>query len=663
MYCSVKQRTHLITLPPGRSDAVAAGENTDVLPSDTLRPASSQNVRRPMISFSMTPNPTPRFTGMLLAILGLLLAAPTTARADGVPADASPEPAATVERPWDYDPYRVMIWIVPTANRRPEVQWLRPPLEDFLDRDFAAVWNTTIAEAPQEVQIAARRGMDQLSYDLLTASDPVIALKRNHLQASRIRTTYDVTQRVKQVLAPASYVETALQQAGEPSEGTDLSGIRKLIQTTPASLSATAAAWADPATEAVLLPRAMAAQLSDPDPKLITLKVDGLIADVFRKFDKLFIVRLDDDAAGMTVQAIEFDCLMRSAGPVVESQAMSVARLPAQIGRAITQAFAPVVRIDQAGVRSASGLLRAGGLILDPDSPAAVGTGDLLQPMMRRDDRSGDPLILQTIDWAYLLVTEVEAAKLQMQLYAGRTGGLQGRRNQRTHRVALKVRPQYPQTTIRLHAAGKPDQPLQGYEIHEKDLESGEWTLVGRTDWDGRLRLEKEDVSLRLLYVKNGEVVLARLPTVVGLTPLATADLTPDDIRLRGEAYIRGVQNAIIDLVALRQLLAARIRLRLEKGQLDEAQQLLDALREQPTYETIARDMSKKQSEIQSSNPYEQRKLDGMFATTRELLVKHIGSSLIRQLEAEVAAAKQTPAAAEGTAAAAEGTAAAAEGT
>lgn len=349
----------------------------------------------------------------------------------------------------------------------------------------------------------------------------------------------------------------------------------------------------------------------------------------------------------MTVQAVEFDCLMRLAGPVEESQVLTPAQLPAQIGRSISRAFAPMVRIDQAGVRSASGLLRAGGLLLDPESPAAVRSGDFLQPILRKDDRNGEPMILQPIDWAYLQVTETDAAKIQMELFAGRVGGLQGRRNQRTHRMALKVRPHYPQTTVRLHAAGAPDQPLQGYEIHEKDLASGDMTFLGRTDWDGRLVVEKTDTPLRLLYVKNGESVLARLPTLVGQTPVATADLVSDDVRLRGEAYIRGVENAILDLVALRQLLAARIRQRLEKEQWAEARELLDALRDQPTYETIARDMAKKQTEIQSKNPYEQRKLDKMFATTRETLVKHINASLIRELEAEVAAASKPKPAAE----------------
>ena len=94
-----------------------------------------------------------------------------------------------------------------------------------------------------------------------------------------------------------------------------------------------------------------------------------------------------------------------------------------------------------------------------------------------------------------------------------------------------------------------------------------------------------------LLYVKNGGAVLARLPLVPGLTETEVADLTGDDMRLQAEAYIRGVQNAIIDLVAIRKLLEARIRMRLTKGQMTEAEDLLRALRDQPTNEKLASDM------------------------------------------------------------------------
>jgi hypothetical protein len=166
-------------------------------------------------------------------------------------------------------------------------------------------------------------------------------------------------------------------------------------------------------------------------------------------------------------------------------------------------------------------------------------------------------------------------------------------------------------------------------------------TFVGRTDWDGRIVIEKSDSPLRLMYVKNGGAVLARLPIVPGQSDLEVADLFGDDQRLRAEAYIRGTQNAIVDLVAIRQLLAARIRLRLEKGQLQEAKDLLEALRGEPSYEKIADDMGRKLLQLKGRNAAEQMKIDQMFAQTREMLVKNISPAIIRELEDAVLAAER----------------------
>ena len=224
-----------------------------------------------------------------------------------------------------------------------------------------------------------------------------------------------------------------------------------------------------------------------------------------------------------------------------------------------------------------------------------------------------------------------------MDYYSGMAGGLQGRKNKRTFKMGRLLRPQSETTELRLHAKGREDLPLIGYELYERELKSKTMTFVGRTDWNGRLEIEKTDDPMRLLYVKNGGAVLARLPLVPGLTPKAVADLSGDDMRLQAEAYVRGVQNAIIDLVAIRKLLAARIRLRLKKGQMKEAQELLVALSEQPTNEELANDFLK---EIGTRNANQRRKVDIMFKETREMLGKQINPAMIRELEADVQRAR-----------------------
>ncbi|QEG43045.1 hypothetical protein [Roseimaritima ulvae] len=630
------------------------------------------------------------------------------------------------EAAWDYSPYRVLVWVLDTEQTSVAPR-LADPLKEYLDYDFSALWRVDVQDTPPGPRIAALRSLEDFSYDQLTAADPVLAVRKDHPDAPRIRTANDVAAKVKRIFATPSVVENvlprgaaidiqptrarweqiilerfrelridpatwremtlqmldilegrkvvdiaALRKTIEPmvqpedetplaeekartlraemeklfetfqaiavTDNANLHGVKDLLVTEGfTSQDAVLQSWAKDGTEALLVPRGLATELHDPDPKIIPIEIADLMGAVFDRYDKIFVVRIDSHTLPIQIETMEIDCLMRMPGPLVRRTVISEQRLVAGIGEAITKAFGPTVRIEDVGTEIVTGRVRAGGLIMDPDSPAAIHEDDWLQPALRKDDRMGDPLILEKLDWSYLHVQKADGSKLEMKMHAGRIGGLPARKNKRTHRMAFKIRPYHDNTVIRLHAQKKPDEPLQGYEFYEKNLETKEFTFVGRTDWDGRFVVEKTDHPMRLMYVKNGGAILARLPCVPGQDAMGTADIRGDDLRLQAEAYIRGIQNAIIDLVALRQLLAARIRLRLEKGKVEEARELLNALREQPTYDILSQDMRNKRKEMETNNRQQQAMINQLFDQTRTMLVKHIDEKTIRELEADVA--------------------------
>lgn len=560
------------------------------------------------------------------------------AASSAAPATADAKPPSVEEEPWDYSPYRIRIWIA-SNDPRVTASSLREPLSQWLDRTYSAVWRTTISDAPASVRATINRDLRAITYDAITSADPVLAIKRDHPDAPRLRIAADVSKYVKQCLATPDRLAEVKQRGVDVGNPT-LNGVDTIMKAIEGDSLSLIESWKNPQVEAVLLNRGMAAKLKQPEAKLISLPIDDLVMEEVQDHDKIFIVRVDASSVPRRIEVVELDCLMRHFSAVVSGESIDFASLPVVIGQALTQAFGPIVRIEDAGQKTAVGLVRASGLVVDPKHPALISQGEFLQPMVRKNDRNGDPIAIGPIPWAFLHVKKVEKARVDMDLYAGRMGGLQGRKNSRTFRMALRTRPTLDQTIVRLHAQGNPNEPLAGYEIYEKELDSIDMTMVGRTDWNGKLVIGKTDKGMRLLYVKNGGAILARLPVVPGLTPMEVADLVGDDQRLRAEAYIRGTQNAIVDLIAIRTLLAARIRLRLEKGQMNEAKELLQALRDQPTYDTIANDMGKKVVQIKGRNGNEQRKIDEMFAQTREMLVKNINSKLLRDLEEDVAAAE-----------------------
>lgn len=552
---------------------------------------------------------------------------------------ADPEATPVIETPWDFSPYRVQIWIA-SDDLRVTADDLAKPLADYLDRDFAAIWRLSISDAPLPVRAAARRGLDQITYDSITSADPVIALKRNHVDAPRIRFIADVATYVKKVYATSGRIAEVVER-GRDAGDEGLGGTAKLFEAVDGDSLAVAAKWPDKDVEAIITNRGIAKDLKVPEAKIISLPIDGLAAETIEASDKLFIVHVETQRLPWTVSVVELDCLMRNFSVVHQRTVASPRLLVSVMAQTITEVFSPTIRIEDAGNKNAKGLVRAHGLITAEKSPASVSKDDFFVPMTRKNDRNGDPIQIGPLDWAYLHVKEVNGPKLEMDYHAGKAGGLQGRQNKRTFRTATRVRPFDDSTTIRLHVQRNPTAPLVGYEIYERGLSSTEMKFVGRTDWDGRIDIPKSDLAMRLLYVKNGGAVLARLPVVPGQSDLEVADLFGDDQRLRAEAYIRGTQNSIVDLVAIRQLFAARIKLRLKDGQLAEAKELLETLRNEPTYEKIAGDMGRKLLQMKGRNSGEQAKIDRMFAQTREMLVKNISPALIRELEEAVMAAEK----------------------
>lgn len=545
-------------------------------------------------------------------------------------------------RPWDFDPYKVLVWFVSDDPDLTSAS-LRPDVEAVLRQDFGAIWRADFADAPPSVRTAVTRDITGLDFEGLAATDPVLALKRTHPEAIRIQEASDFSGAVSSVLGNADAIRSLTRRVRDTGDEA-IGGLGSLLKPFANDNRNVVELWADPSTEALLVNRGVANTLTNPGAKLISPPIGNLIGETTKTYDKIFIVQIFAGETPGTVRAIEFDTMMRYFSPPASSTYVGRADLASSIGRAVTHAFAPVVRVDDAGTKRASGYVRAGGLIVDSDSPAKIVVGDVLRPMIRKNDRNGRPIMIGPVDWAYLLVKEAGNRKCKMDIHSGRSGGLSVRMNNRTFRVALKVSQPHPATTLRLHAKSKPDEPLIGYEIYERELDSKDMTFVGRTNWNGQLTVTPNDDPLRLFYVKNGGAVLARMPMVPGMLTSEVADMAGDDMRLKAEAYIIGVQNSIIDLVAIRELFAARIRSRLKNSELEKAKDLLVQLREQPTNQTIADDLSRKQDEflkLIGRNANQRRKVDNLFATTRDILTQFINSRLVSELESEVIAAER----------------------
>ncbi len=317
-------------------------------------------------------------------------------------------------------------------------------------------------------------------------------------------------------------------------------------------------------------------------PELVTTEaVQALAADVLKQDDKLFLLGVRDEVTGWAISARELDCRTRMWQPVVTRRVMQPSRVADESFAALLDAFVPFGRIESSKGKEAVVRVRAGGLVTGKGSPASLAEGTVLVPVIRRNDRLGEPLAngIQQARWTFLTVTGRKGNQLQCQVASGMTSPLGGRSSARTLRLALLAKPRLGATDLAVVTEGDKPVALGGYEVYSKPPDSEDAELLGVTDWRGRIRIAAKPNPLQILYVRNGGRLLARLPVVAGLEPLLTAQVTDDDPRLLAEAHVKGLQNRVMDLVARRELYTARFRRHLQKKEFDQAKTLLEEFR------------------------------------------------------------------------------------
>lgn len=357
--------------------------------------------------------------------------------------------------------------------------------------------------------------------------------------------------------------------------------------------------------------------------------------------DKLILLALGARHGGYELQARDCDLRTRLLGSTVSWTVRQRAHLVDEAFRAVMTAFAPLAEIHEVADKTVTLRLRASALRpLDP-AVAWVRPGDVFRPVLRFNDREGNPRNIVPLEWTLLSARAAGDANVTCQLHSGLKSPLSGRRRGRVEPLALAVRPPHASTRLELRARTNPQRPLAGYEVHSQRPDSESTVLLGRTDGSGALVVAPDPAGLRVLWIKNGGLVLAKLPLLPGLDPAATALIPDDDERLAAEGIIHGLQHGFADLVVRRAVLMIQARARIEAGKLDEAQKLLDQLRSLGTQQQLAQIIRMARRKIYSQDPMIQHRIQKLFADTEQVVLRFLDDRQIEQLAEELRAARR----------------------
>ena len=356
--------------------------------------------------------------------------------------------------------------------------------------------------------------------------------------------------------------------------------------------------------------------------------------------DKICLLAVLRDPGGYRVRARELDARTRTWNRSVGVAAGVPGKIRDAALRALCRAFAPLARVETVDRKVVTLRLQAAALPPRDKGLRWVNAGTVFQPVLRRNDRQGNLLAALAVPWTFLVVDEVKQAELKCTMHTGMSSPLSSRRRGRIEQLAVAILPPNKPTRLVLQSRTEPRQPLPGYDVFEQARDGKSLSLLGRSDRRGSILVGPTEQTVRVLLVKHGGEMLARLPMVPGLQADLAASIPNDDQRLAAEQAITEFQEMLVDLVTRREQLLARARAALKTKGFDQVEKLIGELHMLESREQLERRLTQMQSRIVSNDAAMQRKIDALFADTRKLLEQHVGTETIEQLRHQLSQAR-----------------------
>jgi hypothetical protein len=520
-----------------------------------------------------------------------------------------PETVALKQQSWVFQPYDVRIWLaIEDSPRLASIDrnMLYAEIKQLIQGWVPYGWRTTISEPPQEILADAINNARDLSMQDITL-------------------LYEPPKEDPNVVKIKEEAETATDD----------------VESVQAEEEDAVTADSEESTEDAEV---------EVDPFAYLIK-----PNLLKQADKLYVVSIRDNGRDIVLEAVGFDCNGRVRVEDAVRELRNVADTAHNCFDAIKEIFRPVAKITFNAVTDGkqAGLeLRSAGLVnpeLNPDSPLIIGNDSVFRPVVRRNDREGFPLIGGIIEvvWTYIYVQQTKPYGVlegeMISTFSSIRNPVGSRPNSRTEKYGLLVPVRHENTLLKIAANDLEDYQLEGYNVFVRnakasiDADDNPIDPVGQTDWRGAIPIEIGPTTLRIIYVKNGERVLARLPFVPGAFEEIDAFLPNDDVRLEYEAFFAGIMNSILDITVQRKVLETRINIKLKNGEITDAEKIfkeeLMSLRSRKDIEDVLNEKENQKINNKRLNGTVLRKIDDMFARTNGLIKTYLSEDIRSTVE------------------------------
>jgi hypothetical protein len=366
------------------------------------------------------------------------------------------------------------------------------------------------------------------------------------------------------------------------------------------------------------------------------------------RFDKAFLVTVEMPGSRYAVSGRQWDATTRTIGPLVSAETFDRRDVGATAADVIRRLFQPVLTVER--VEGNTVILRVQAGRFSPADPKAaqIRPGDVIQPFFRYLDEKQAVRSIQTLPWTYLIADSVDGGRVKCSLVSGLRSPLSSSRRRSVDVIALRIRPHFDSTRLKLVPRGNRSKPLIGYSVEAvakrfaNDKPKGK-PLKRMTDRRGAVDISTmTDGPLVWLYIRSGQSLLSRVPFVPGVAQAQTIELPDDSIRLAVEGETDLLVIRLVDTVARRAVLIARARILAREGDWKHVDEQVAKIDKLPVIKNFESDLTlirvpALEAAVRDKNRSAEANVNYICTRVSGLIKRYLDQAPVRTLKADIA--------------------------
>jgi hypothetical protein len=384
--------------------------------------------------------------------------------------------------------------------------------------------------------------------------------------------------------------------------------------------------------------------------------------------DKAYFLTLSRQGPKWFIAGREWDRTLQTLGTVAAETTVERRRVSDAALAVIKRLFVPLLIVSDADRQSKSAILviRAGSIPFGDPQFEPLRAGDILRPVFRFLDSKHAVRSIQSVPWTYLVLQQDAKGRGQIKasVVSSYRAPLASNMRRRVEAIAVRVRPELPETRLKLVAGRNPVQPQGGLFVVVSNLSTENSAGTASTKQPAAPQAElAESAQTRLLSDRRGEItipfdahhpivqlevhsgaaILARRPFVPGLDANATLEIADDRVRLGAEREIDILESQLIETVAKRGALLARTRAALSHTDIKAAQQLIAEVERMPAADEYLKQLNKirvlaLEAAHNRGDRVAERRIEDLCAKTLERITQYLPEDRTAVFKEQIAA-------------------------